>query len=152
MTALTIVFYRNFIMAAVLQQEISITMGLPILYSTSNMGNNSIYLNKGNLKFNDITSGSGLKQDGMWCTGVTLADVNSDGWLDIYICSPGIYSKGSRRNKLYINNHDLTFTEAAKQYGLDYSGYCTQATFFDYDMDGDLDCFIINNSPIPLAH
>ncbi len=125
--------------------------GFADIVFTSNMGNNSIYLNKGNLKFNDITSGSGLKQDGMWCTGVTLADVNSDGWLDIYICSSGIYSKGSRRNKLYINNHDLTFTEAAKQYGLDYSGYCTQATFFDYDMDGDLDCFIINNSPIPFG-
>lgn len=125
--------------------------GLADIVFTSNMGSNSVYLNKGGLKFNDITETAGLKQEGMWCTGVTLADINNDGWLDMYICSSGIYSKGSRRNKLYINNHDLTFTEAAQQYGLDYSGYCTQATFLDYDMDGDLDCFIINNSPIPFG-
>ena len=121
--------------------------GFADIVFTSNMGNNSIYLNKGNLKFNDITSGSGLKQDGMWCTGVTLADVNSDGWL-IFIYAAQVSTAKAAAEMLYINNHDLTFTEAAKQYGLDYSGYCTQATF-DYDMDGDLDCFIINNSPIP---
>ncbi len=125
--------------------------GLADVILTSNTGNNSMYLNKGNLKFEDITSTCGMTQDGLWCTGVTLVDINNDGWLDIYICSSGHISNGNRKNKLYINNHNLTFTEAAAQYGLEYSGYCTQATFFDYDMDGDLDCFLICNSPIPFS-
>jgi hypothetical protein len=114
---------------------------------TSNMGENKLYLNKGDFKFEDITSTSGLRQDSLWCTGVSFIDINHDGWLDIYVCSSGHINKGSRRNKLYINNHNNSFTEQAAQYGLDYSGYCTQASFFDYDLDGDLDCFIIDNSP-----
>ena len=125
--------------------------GLADVVFTSNMGSNAIYLNKGNFKFEDITANSGLKQDGQWSTGVTLVDINHDGWLDIYVCSSGHIKTGNRINKLYINNHDLTFTEEAAKYGLNFSGYCTQATFFDYDMDGDLDCFIICNSPIPFS-
>ncbi len=87
----------------------------------------------------------------MWSTGATMADINNDGWLDIYICNSGRINDGNRRNKLYINNKDLSFTESAAKYGLDHSGYCTQASFFDYDMDGDLDCLLINNSPLPFG-
>ncbi|HTI89302.1 MAG TPA: VCBS repeat-containing protein [Puia sp.] len=124
--------------------------GLPDVLLTSNMGDNKLYLNKGNFKFDDITKTSGMHQDSMWSTGVVLADINNDGWLDIYICNSGHMSDGNRRNKLYINNHNLTFTDSAAQYGLDISAYTTQVSFFDYDNDGDLDCFVINNSPIPV--
>ncbi|MDQ6762985.1 MAG: VCBS repeat-containing protein, partial [Bacteroidota bacterium] len=124
--------------------------GLADVFLTSNMGENKLYLNKGNLKFEDISQRSGLKQDSMWSTGVTMVDINGDGWLDIYVCNSGHMKSGNRRNKLYINNHDLTFTESAAKYGLDVSGYTTQVSFFDYDMDGDLDCFMINNSPMPI--
>ncbi len=117
---------------------------------TSNMSENRIYLNRGNFKFDDITAKSGLKQDSMWSTGVVLADINNDGWLDIFICNSGNMQTGNRKNKLYINNHDLSFTESAAKYGLDIVGYTTQVSFFDYDNDGDLDCFMINNSPIPV--
>jgi hypothetical protein len=117
---------------------------------TSNMADNKLYLNKGNWQFEDITPRSGMKQDSMWSTGAVMVDINNDGWLDIYICNSGHMTDGKRKNKLYINNHDLTFTESAGQYGLDISSYATQASFFDYDMDGDLDCFIIANSPIPI--
>jgi enediyne biosynthesis protein E4 len=124
--------------------------GLPDVFLTSNMGENKLYLNKGNLKFEDISLKAGLKQDSMWSTGVTFVDINGDGWLDIYVCNSGHMRTGNRRNKLYINNHDNTFTESAKKYGLDISAYTTQVSFFDYDMDGDLDCFMINNSPMPI--
>ena len=123
--------------------------GLVDVLLASNMSENKLYLNKGGWKFEDISSMSGMKQDSMWSTGVTMVDINSDGWLDIYICNSGKINDGNRRNKLYINNKDLSFTESAATYGLDHSGYCTQASFFDYDMDGDLDCLLINNSPIP---
>lgn len=124
--------------------------GLPDVFLTSNMGENKLYLNNGHFKFTDITPKSGMKQDSMWSTGVVFADINNDGWLDIYVCNSGHMSNGNRRNKLYINNHDLTFTESAAQYGLDHKGYTTQVSFFDYDLDGDLDCFMIDNSPIPV--
>ncbi|HEX4850507.1 MAG TPA: VCBS repeat-containing protein, partial [Puia sp.] len=124
--------------------------GLPDVFLTSNMENNKLYLNKGNFKFEDISDKAGLKQDGMWSTGVVFVDINHDGWLDIYVCNSGHMASGHRKNQLYINNHDLTFTESAAQYGLDISAYTTQVSFFDYDNDGDLDCFMINNSPIPV--
>jgi hypothetical protein len=124
--------------------------GLADVLLTSNMDENKLYLNKGNLKFDDITVHSGMKQDSMWSTGVVMADINSDGWLDIYICNSGHMKTGKRRNKLYINNHNLTFTESAAKYGLDISAYTTHASFFDYDLDGDLDCFMIDNSPMPV--
>ena len=124
--------------------------GLADIFLTSNMGENKIYLNKGNFKFEDITAKSGIEQDSMWSTGVVFVDINNDGWLDIYVCNSGHMGTGHRKNKLYINNHDLTFTESAAQYGLDISAYTTQVSFFDYDNDGDLDCFMIDNSPIPV--
>jgi len=125
--------------------------GLADVILTSNMGSNKLFLNKGNMKFEDITGSSGMKQDSMWSTGVTMVDINGDGWLDMYVCNSGHINDGNRKNKLYINNHDLSFTESAAAYGLDVSGYCTQASFFDYDNDGDLDCIIINNSPVPFG-
>ena len=135
--------------------------GLPDVMLTSNMGNNKLYLNKGNFKFEDISVKSGLKQDSMWSTGVTFVDINNDGWLDIFVCNSGHMKNGNRKNKLYVNNHlspspvgegrgEVSFTESAAQYGLDLVAYTTQVSFFDYDLDGDLDCFMINNSPIPI--
>ena len=131
--------------------------GLPDIFFTSNKGANKLYLNKGNLKFEDISDKAGIIKDDKWNTGVVFADVNGDGWLDIYVCSSGHMGTGTRKNKLYINNHlssspqgEVTFTESAAKYGLDISAYTTQVSFFDYDMDGDLDCFMIDNSPIPI--
>lgn len=124
--------------------------GLADVLLTSNMGVNKLYLNKGGMKFEDITAKSGMRQDSMWSTGVLFVDINNDGWLDIYICNAGHMENGNRRNKLYINQHDLTFTEEAAKYGLDIKAYSTQVSFFDYDLDGDLDCFMINNSPMPI--
>jgi len=125
--------------------------GLPDVFFTSNQGENKLYLNKGAFQFENISTKAGLKQDDLWNTGVTFVDINADGWLDIYVCSSGHMKDGNRKNKLYINQHNNTFTEEGAKYGLDVSGYCTQAVFFDYDNDGDLDCFIINNSPIPFS-
>lgn len=125
--------------------------GLPDIFFTANQGSNKLYLNKGNLKFEDISGKAGFVDKKQWSTGVVMVDINGDGWLDIFVCNAGNMMDSSlRRNQLFINNHDLTFTESAKDYGLDNTGYTTQATFFDYDMDGDLDCFIVNNSPIPI--
>ena len=114
------------------------------------MGDNKLYLNKGNFKFEDISEKAGIIHDDKWNTGVVFADVNGDGWLDIYVCNSGHMGLEPKEINLYINNHDLTFTESAAKYGLDISAYTTQVSFFDYDMDGDLDCFMINNSPIPV--
>jgi enediyne biosynthesis protein E4 len=124
--------------------------GLPDVFLTSNMGFNKLFLNKGNLRFEDISAKAGILPDDKWYTGATFADVNADGWLDLYVCSSGHMGTNNRKNKLYINNRQLGFTEAAAGYGLDISAYTTQVSFFDYDMDGDLDCFMINNSPVPV--
>lgn len=124
--------------------------GLADVFLTGNTGGNRLYLNKGNFKFDDISASAGFKPDDKWYTGVVFVDINSDGWLDIYVCSSGNMSTGNRRNQLFINNKDLSFTESAAAYGLDISAYTTQVSFFDYDLDGDLDCFMINNSPIPV--
>ena len=120
--------------------------GLPDIFFTANMKSNKLYLNQGNFQFKDITRSSktGGRKD--WKTGVTMADVNGDGWLDIYVCYSGKGDADSRRNELYINNHDLTFTERAAEYGLDDAGCSTQAIFFDYDLDGDLDCYVLNHN------
>lgn len=124
--------------------------GLPDIFFTANMGANKLYLNKGNFQFEDITDKAGFSNKGKWGTGVVFVDINGDGWLDIYVCNAGYQPGVSNENELYINNHDNTFTEAAKQYGLNESGYTTHAAFFDYDGDGDLDCYILKNSFIPV--
>jgi enediyne biosynthesis protein E4 len=125
--------------------------GLPDVFFTANMGSNKLYLNKGNFHFDDITKKAGVAETDKWNTGVVMVDVNADGWLDIYVCNAG-YRKFTKKqtNALFINNKDLTFTESAAQYGLDEGGYTTHAAFFDYDLDGDLDCYILNNSFIPV--
>ena len=124
--------------------------GLADVFLTSNTAANKLYLNKGNFQFEDISKKAGIIEDDIWNTGVVMADINADGWLDIYVCSSGHMPNGNRLNKLYINNKNGTFTERAKDFGLDIKAYTTQVSFFDYDMDGDLDCFMINNSPIPV--
>ncbi len=125
--------------------------GLPEVFFTANQSANKLYLNKGNFEFEDITEKAGIAYDGEWSTGVVFVDINSDGWLDIYVCNAGnMLQKAKRKNKLYINNQNNTFTDKAAEYGLADDGYSTQASFFDYDLDGDLDCFLVNNSPIPV--
>ena len=119
--------------------------GLIDLYFTGNMVSNKLYLNKGNLQFEEITEKAGVAGDNRWFTGVTMADVNNDGYLDIY-CSVGGKFK-PKENLLYINNKDNTFTEKAAEYGLDDIGNSVQATFFDYDLDGDLDLYVANYPP-----
>lgn len=127
--------------------------GLPDLYFTSNTkGGNKLYLNKGNFTFEDITTRAGVAGSSDWCTGVTMADVNGDGRLDIYVCAVANMQGFQGHNQLFINNGDGTFTDSAAAYGLDFSGFATQAVFFDYDHDGDLDCFILNQSQHPNQH
>lgn len=124
--------------------------GLADVFFTANMGDNKLYLNKGNMQFEDVTDKAGIKNNGKWGTGIVFVDVNGDSWLDLYVCYAG-YQKGvGNQNELYINNRDLTFTEAAAKYNLDDSGYTTHASFFDYDLDGDLDCYLLKNSFIPV--
>ena len=131
--------------------------GLPDIYFTANSrGNNKLYLNKGNLpagkagfQFDDITAKAGVGGHSDWCTGVTMADVNADGWLDIYVCAVQGEHELKGRNELFINNKNGTFTESAEKYGLGLSAYSTQAAFFDYDRDGDLDCYVLNQSHHP---
>lgn len=125
--------------------------GLPDLYFTANIEKNALYLNEGNFQFKDITQAAGITNADGWSTGTTMADINGDGYLDIYICKAGKVEEEARRNKLFINNGNLTFTERAAEYNLDDTGYCTQANFFDYDRDGDLDLFIVNYSVKPLS-
>ena len=120
--------------------------GLPDIFFCGNQQSNRLYLNKGNFQFEDITEKAGLSSAGVWSTGVTLADVNGDGLLDIYVCKSGDFSGKNRSNQLFINNGNLTFTEKAAEYGLNNKGLCTHAVFFDYDHDGDLDCYLLNNS------
>ncbi|OOQ61012.1 FG-GAP repeat domain-containing protein [Mucilaginibacter pedocola] len=120
--------------------------GLPDLYFTSNQGENKLYINKGNLSFEDVTAKAGLKGAGNWKTGVTVVDINGDGLKDIYLCVVSNFKGFKGKNQLFINNGDLTFTESAAKYGLDFSGFSTQASFFDYDKDGDLDMFLLTSS------
>jgi hypothetical protein len=120
--------------------------GLIDIYLTANQLSNKLYVNKGNLKFDDITQQAGVAGSKAWSTGVSVADVNGDGWLDIYVCNSGDIKGDDKENELFINNGDLTFTEKAKEYGIADNGFTTHAVFFDYDQDGDLDLYILNNS------
>jgi hypothetical protein len=156
-----ILIYRNFYNGGGVAIGDIDNDGLADVFFTANMGANKLYKNKGNWKFEDISEKAGFvaKQD--WSTGVVMADINHDGWLDIYVCNAGYIEGKAPESKLYINNGvssssnqkngEVTFTESAEKYGLaNKGGYATHAAFFDYDLDGDLDAFIINNSFIPV--
>lgn len=117
-----------------------------IYFTANNKGGNKLYLNKGDFKFEDITSKAGVAGSSEWCTGAAMADINGDGLLDIYASAVNIKGKLNGRNELFINKGNGQFTESAAEYGLDFSGFTTQVAFFDYDHDGDLDCYILNQS------
>ncbi|MGZ5254785.1 MAG: VCBS repeat-containing protein, partial [Flavitalea sp.] len=124
--------------------------GLPDIYFTANSrSNNKLYLNKGNLEFEDITEAAGVEGGSDWSSGSTMADVNGDGLLDIYVSSVAEFRGLKGKNELYINNGNNTFIESAEKYGLNFSGLSTQAAFFDFDHDGDLDCYILRHSKKP---
>jgi enediyne biosynthesis protein E4 len=132
--------------------------GLADVFFTANMGSNKLFKNKGNWQFEDISEKTGFTEKQDWSTGAVMVDINHDGWLDIYVCNAGFINGVAPESKLYINNGPLkeksgtiSFTESAAEYGLqNKGGYATHAAFFDYDLDGDLDVFIINNSFIPV--
>jgi hypothetical protein len=119
--------------------------GLPDIYFTGNEVPNKLYLNQGKMKFQDISQSAGIEGSGRWNNGVTMADINEDGWLDIYVCKGGWQeTEAQRKNLLFINQGNLTFKEQAAEYGLDESGYSIHASFFDMDNDNDLDVYITN--------
>lgn len=127
--------------------------GLDDLYFTANMGPNKLYLNKGNFVFEDITVPAGVAGNDGWKTGAAMADVNGDGLLDIYLCYSGKGDPQKRKNQLFINNGissleggGVTFTEQAEAYGLDDPSYSSHAAFFDFDLDGDLDLYLVNHN------
>ena len=120
--------------------------GLLDIFFAGNLVPNKLFLNKGKLRFEDITKAAGLGADNVWTTGVSVVDINADGLLDIYLCKSGPPGGTRRHNELLINNGDLTFTDESKAYGLDFEGLSTHASFFDFDKDGDLDCYLLNNS------
>src|SRR6476646_10460886 len=125
--------------------------GLIDLFFASNRGENKLYLNKGKLDFADVSTEAQIPQDSAWSTGVSVVDINNDGLLDIYVCRVGNYKTLHSKNQLLIcqgkdKNGIPYYKDEAKQYGLDFSGFSTQAVFFDYDMDGDLDMFLLNHS------
>ncbi|HUR11703.1 MAG TPA: VCBS repeat-containing protein [Flavitalea sp.] len=143
--------YRNFYNGAGVAIGDINNDGLADVYFTANQGENKLYLNKGNWKFEDVTKKAGVAGTKSWSTGVSMADVNGDGWLDIFVCNSGDILGKSREKELFINQHDGTFKEEAGTYGLqDPEGLTTHAAFFDYDGDGDLDCYILNNSYRPI--
>jgi hypothetical protein len=131
--------------------------GLADVFLTSNMGDNTLYLNRGNWRFEDVSKQAGIQGKHAWSTGVTFADVNGDGWLDIYVCNSGNRPQDDRSNECFISNGAKTnggvptFTDRAKELGLDDRGLSTHAAFFDYDRDGDLDMYLLNNSFTPIG-
>jgi hypothetical protein len=120
--------------------------GLADVYFSGNQVANKLYLNKGNLQFEDITGKAGVAAAEGWKTGVSMVDINQDGWLDIYVCRSAMGDSVLRKNLLFINKGDLSFTEKAEEYGVADNSYSTHAAFFDYDKDGDLDLFVLNHS------
>ncbi|WP_339874454.1 VCBS repeat-containing protein [uncultured Algoriphagus sp.] len=121
--------------------------GLIDIFFSGNQTSNKLYLNQGSMKFKDITQSAGLESEDIWSTGVSIADVNGDGLPDIYVCKSGPLGGQKRHNELFINNGDLTFSEKAQEYGLAEIGLSQHAVFFDFDKDGDLDLYLLSNSP-----
>lgn len=144
--------YRNFYNGAGVGIGDINNDGLADLFFCGNLEDNRLYLNKGNFQFEDITGQAGVASANVWSTGVSFADVNGDGWLDIYVCKSGKPGGEKRHNELFINNGDLTFTEKAKEYGVDDEGLASHAAFLDYDKDGDLDFYLLNNSFRPVGN
>lgn len=138
--------YRNFYNGAGVAVGDINNDGLQDLYFCGNQVDNKLFLNLGNLKFKDITESAGVGSPNIWSTGVSMADVNGDGWLDIYVCKAGPKGGENRHNELFINQGDLTFTESSKEYGIADEGLSLHAAFFDYDKDGDQDFYLLNNS------
>ncbi len=119
--------------------------GLQDIFFSANQASSKLFLNKGDLHFEDITEKAGVGTHS-WCTGVSVTDINNDGWADIYVCVSGSVRGAGRKNLLFINQHNLTFTEEAASYGLDDTSFSTQAAFFDYDGDGRLDMYLLNHT------
>ena len=120
--------------------------GLEDIFFTANQGSDKLYLNQGDLKFKDITAEANIYTDDSWSSGVAMEDVNNDGYLDIFVAKVGNHKGLQAHNIIYINNGDGTFTESARELGLDFSGFSTQPAFIDYDRDGDLDLFLLNHA------
>ena len=120
--------------------------GLEDIFFAGNEVPNELYINKGDFKFEKLDENSGINKNKTWASGVSIVDINLDGFKDIYVCQQGPYPEAQRKNLFYINNGDLTFTEAAQSMGLDDANSSTQAAFLDYDKDGDLDCYVMNES------
>ncbi|MEJ2005820.1 MAG: VCBS repeat-containing protein, partial [Cyclobacteriaceae bacterium] len=138
--------YRNFYNGAGVAAGDLNNDGLVDLYFAGNQADNKLYLNLGGFEFKDVTDSAGLACADVWSTGVSMADINGDGWLDVYVCKSGPPDGTNRNNELFINNGDLTFTEMSEAYGLNDTGLSNHAAFFDYDRDGDLDMYLLNNS------
>jgi hypothetical protein len=138
--------YRNFYNGAGVAIGDVNRDGLMDVYFTANLQPNRLYLNRGDWQFEDITEQAGVAGTRAWATGVSMADVNADGWIDIYVCNSGDIEGDNKQNELFINQGDGTFVDQAEAFGLADQGYSTHAAFFDYDRDGDLDCYLLNNS------
>ena len=138
--------YRNFYNGAGVALGDINNDGLIDIYFTGNLVNNALYLNRGDFKFEEIAETAGVACENIWSSGATFVDINQDGWLDLYVCKSGMPGGENRHNELFINQKDNTFKESSAEYGLDITGLSVQAAFFDYDLDGDLDCYLLNNS------
>lgn len=138
--------YRNFYNGAGVALGDINNDGLIDLYFTGNITDNKLYLNKGNWQFEDITEKAGVACSGVWSTGATFVDINGDGFLDLYVAKSGKPGGKNRHNELFINQGNTSFIEKSKAYGLDVEGLSVHAAFLDYDKDGDLDCYVLNNS------
>lgn len=138
--------YRNFYNGAGVALGDINNDGLLDVYMTGNLVDNKLFLNKGGFNFEDIAVDAGVNAPNIWSTGATFVDINADGWLDLYVCKSGPPEGENRHNELFINQQDGTFKEQSAEYGLNFTGLSTHAAFFDFDKDGDLDCYLLNNS------